>query len=172
MDPNSVIVISDASIKNNVATSISHVHLHSNGVKNTIYHAVNITSTEAKLFAIRYGINQAVQILDIFYIIVITNTIHSVRHIFDSMTHPYQIQLIAIVQDFREFFNKHAHTSIDFGIVQATPNSSITHQLINIQKNSTLLLSSYVKSYGISAKKKNAMTLSQTRHLTSKRIIF
>ena len=101
MDSNSVVIISDASIKNNVTTSISHIHLHSNDVKKTIHHAVNITSTEAKLFAIRYGINQAVQILNISYIIVITNVIHLVRHIFDSMTHPYQIQSIAIAQDLR-----------------------------------------------------------------------
>jgi len=97
MDLNFIVIISNASIKNNVATSISHVHLHSNSVKKTIYYTVNITSTEAKLFTIRYGINQAVQILDVFYIIVFTDAIHSVRHIFDLITHPYQIQSIAIV---------------------------------------------------------------------------
>jgi len=77
--------------------SISHVYLHSNSVKKTIYHTVNIISTEAELFAIRYRINQAIQIPDVFHIIVITDVIHLVRHIFGLTTHPYQIQLIAIV---------------------------------------------------------------------------
>jgi len=56
MDSNSVVIIFDASIKNNVAISISHIHLHSIDVKKTIHHAVNITSTEAELFAIRVGL--------------------------------------------------------------------------------------------------------------------
>ena len=56
-DPHSIIVISDASIKTNVTTSISHTHVHNSPVIKTIHHAVNITSTEAELFVIRYGIN-------------------------------------------------------------------------------------------------------------------
>jgi len=31
-----------------------------NGIKKTIHHTINITLTEAELFATRYGINQAV----------------------------------------------------------------------------------------------------------------
>jgi len=73
-----------------------------------------LTSTRAKLFAIRCRINQAVQISDISHIMVITDTIHLVRYIFDLTTHPYPIQLIAIVQDLRVFFNKHANILIDF----------------------------------------------------------
>jgi len=57
---NLVIVVSDTSIKNNVATSITHIHLHSNPIKKTLYYAVGIISTKAKLFAIRYSINQAI----------------------------------------------------------------------------------------------------------------
>jgi len=60
LDPKSVIIVSDASIRNNVATSISHIHSHINNIKKTIHHTVNIISTEAKLFAIRYEINQAI----------------------------------------------------------------------------------------------------------------
>ena len=51
-DPHLVIVVIDASIKNQVATSISHVHIHNRLVIKTTHHAVNIMSTEAKLFAI------------------------------------------------------------------------------------------------------------------------
>ena len=98
-DSKSIIVISDASIKNNAATSIAHIHSDQNIVAKTIHHTVNITSTEAELFAIRCGINQVIQVTDISCIIVITNAIHLVRCIFDLLSHPYQIQSIAIAQD-------------------------------------------------------------------------
>jgi len=42
-----VVIISDASIKNQVATSIAHIHCGHNIVAKTIHHAVNITLTEA-----------------------------------------------------------------------------------------------------------------------------
>jgi len=45
------IIISDASIKNHVATSILHIHLHDKSVIKTIHQVVNITTIEAKLFA-------------------------------------------------------------------------------------------------------------------------
>ena len=51
-----VIVVSDTSIKNNVTISIAHIHSFSNPLKKTLYHAINVISTEAELFAIRCGI--------------------------------------------------------------------------------------------------------------------
>ena len=81
------------SIKNNVATLILYVYSNVNSIKKTIHYAVNIISTEAKLFAIHYGINQVIQVS---YIIVITNTIHLVKHIFDLLIYLYQLQLIVI----------------------------------------------------------------------------
>ena len=51
------IIASDASIKNNIATSISHTHTHNRPITKIIHHIIHITSTEAELFAIRYGIN-------------------------------------------------------------------------------------------------------------------
>jgi len=74
-----VIVIFDASIKNNVTTSILHVYSGQNILAKTIYYAVNITSTKVELFAIRCSINQAVHVQNVAYIIVITNTIHITR---------------------------------------------------------------------------------------------
>ena len=53
----SSVVISDTSIKNYVATSISHIHLHDKPIIKMIHQAVNIITTEAKLFAIRCNIN-------------------------------------------------------------------------------------------------------------------
>jgi len=55
------------SIKNQVATSITHIYVSNNPVIKTLYHVVNVTSTEAKLFAIRCGINQATQIDDVHH---------------------------------------------------------------------------------------------------------
>lgn len=40
---NMVIVISNASIKNNIATSITHVHSFSNLIKKTLHHTIYIT---------------------------------------------------------------------------------------------------------------------------------
>jgi len=72
----SVVIVSDASNKNNIAISIAHIHSLSNSIKKMIYYAVSITSTEAELFTIRCGINQAIQVPDVSHIIIITDTIH------------------------------------------------------------------------------------------------
>ena len=90
LNTNLIIVISDTSIRNNVATSIAHIYSYSNIVKKTLHYAVDVTLTEAELFAIRYRINQAIQVLNIFYIVVITDAIHAALHIFDSTIYPCQ----------------------------------------------------------------------------------
>jgi len=113
-NPNTIIVVSDTSIRNNIAISISHIHSYSNNIKKTIYHAVNITLTEAELFSIKCKINQAVQFLCTTYIIVITDTIYSVQCVFDSIVYLYQLQSITIVKDLRTFFNKNLINSIKF----------------------------------------------------------
>ena len=55
--PNSAIIVTDANIKNDIATSISHIHIHNHPLTKMVYHDAYVTSTEAKLFAIRCGIN-------------------------------------------------------------------------------------------------------------------
>jgi len=57
LEPSVALVVSDASIENHVVTSITHIHVHNKQVIKIIYQMVNITSTEAELFAIRCGIN-------------------------------------------------------------------------------------------------------------------
>jgi len=86
-----VIVISDTSIKNNVTISIAYIHSYSNPIKKTLHQAVNITTTEAKLFAIRCGISQTIQIPNISYIIIITDSIHAAQNFFDSTIYPFQL---------------------------------------------------------------------------------
>ena len=110
----SVIVISDTSIKNHITISISHIHSFNKPVVKTIYRAVNITTTEAELFAIQYGINQAIDIANINHIVVITDSLHAVRRIFNSSSHPYQIHSVVISQELREFFLKDASNYIEF----------------------------------------------------------
>jgi len=56
-DPSTVIIVSDASIQNNVAISIAHVYSFNNPLKKTLHHTINITTMEAELFAIRCKIN-------------------------------------------------------------------------------------------------------------------
>jgi len=51
-NPSSTIIMSDASIKNHVATSISHIHSFNKPVIKTEHRAINVTTTEAELFAI------------------------------------------------------------------------------------------------------------------------
>ena len=47
----------DASVKNNITTSIAYIHIYNKPITKTLYHTLNVTSTEAELFAIRCGIN-------------------------------------------------------------------------------------------------------------------
>jgi len=112
--PSVAIVASDASIKNNVATSITHIHMVDKPLIRTVHHAVNIMSTEAELFAIRCGINQTLYFNNISKTIVITDSIHVAHKIFDSLAHPYQILLAAILSDLCVFFNSHINNSIEF----------------------------------------------------------
>jgi len=87
-DSKTAVVISDTSIKNQVTISITYVHTHNSSVVKIIHHAVNVTSTEAELFAIRCGLSQAIQLTNIKHIII-TNVIHTTKKIFDSSIHPY-----------------------------------------------------------------------------------
>ena len=87
--PSSSIVISNASIKNHITTSILHIHSYDKPVIKTIYKAVNIITTKAKLLTIWCGINQAVGITNINYIIIIMDSLHTAKKIFDSLLHPF-----------------------------------------------------------------------------------
>jgi len=79
-------IIFDASIKNNVATTLI---FKENITLKTVHHAMNVSSTEAKLFAIRYDISQVLYTRDIKQIIIVTNAIHMAKKIFDSSNYLY-----------------------------------------------------------------------------------
>jgi len=108
----SSIVMLDASIKNQVTTSILHIHSFNKSIVKTLCRAINITIAKAELFAIRGGINQVVANYNIKHVIVITNSLHIARKIFDSSTHLYQIHAVAILLELREFFSKDSQNHI------------------------------------------------------------
>ena len=82
----SFIVISDVSIKNLITMFISHIYMHNKPIIKTIYYAINITFTKAELFAIHCSINQFVQVKKI---IIIADSLHIVKSIFDLLMHSY-----------------------------------------------------------------------------------
>ena len=93
------LIITDASIKNNIATSVSHVHIANCPLIKTVHHASYVTSTEAELFAIRCGINQACSNNIVSKIIVVTDSIHAIKKIFNSESHPFQLYSAAILSE-------------------------------------------------------------------------
>ena len=112
--PNTAIVVTDASVKNDIATSISHIHSFNQPLIKTVHYATFITSIEAELFAIRCGINQACSTENISKIIVVTDFIHAARKIFDDKSNPYQIHSTAVLQELRHFFSVGQENFIEF----------------------------------------------------------
>ena len=105
--PTNALVVTDASVKNNIAVSIVHIHVHDKPLIKTLHHAVNVMSSEAEFFAIRYSINQAVISHAISKIIIVTNSIHAAKKIFDPSLHMLQKQVAFILKDLKGFFNCH-----------------------------------------------------------------
>ena len=108
------LIISDASIKNNIAMSISHIHVYNKPIVKIVRYATNITITEVVFFAIRCGVDQAVNLLGIWKIIVIMDSIHAARSIFNSSIHPFQIYLAVISKELEKFFLTNNNNSIEF----------------------------------------------------------
>jgi len=77
LDSSYTLVVTDASIKNNVITSIAHIHVCDKPIIKTLHNTVNVMTIKAELFAIRCGINQATSILGISKIVVITDLLHT-----------------------------------------------------------------------------------------------
>jgi len=98
------LVITNASVKNNVATSISNIYIHNKPMIKTLYHTTNMTSIEAKLFVIRCGINQATNTNNILRIIVITDSLHTAKKIFDPSLHPFQSHFNFVLKELHDFF--------------------------------------------------------------------
>ena len=114
MSPHTAIVVSNASIKNDIATSVSHIHICDQPLVKTVHHTAFVTSTEAELFAIRYDISQACNKANISKVIVITDSIYVTKKIFDTKSHPYQTHTLVILNKLRQFFTKCQENYIEF----------------------------------------------------------
>ena len=90
------------------------MHTYNRLIIKMIHQAVHIISIKAELFAIRCSINQALNLDNMSKVIVITNSIHVARKIFEPSVHPYQVQLVAILSDLCKFFTCHKNNSIEF----------------------------------------------------------
>jgi len=114
LSPHMALIVSDTNIKYDIATSVSHIHIQDKPLIKTVHHAVFITSAEAELFVIRCGLNQACNEEEISKIIVVTDSIHTAKKIFDMKSHPYQIHTTAILKELRQFFSKCQENHIEF----------------------------------------------------------
>ena len=124
------IVVTDASIKNDITTSISYTHIANSLLVKTLHHAAFVTSTEAELFVIRYSINQAYIKENISKIIVVTNSIHVAKKIFNSPSHTYQVHTVAILSNLYCFFTSNQNNSIEFWKCPSCLNWNL-HKLVN-----------------------------------------
>jgi len=112
--PSTALVVSDANVKNNVSTSIAHIHIRDRPIMKTLHHTLNVMSTEAELVAIRCSINQATNHNFISTVIIITDSIHVVRKIFNLSSHPYQKHMVSILKKLCSFFLCHPDNCIEF----------------------------------------------------------
>jgi len=108
------LIILDTGIKNNIAISISHIYVYNRPIIKMVYHTANITTIKAELFTIRCSINQAVNLLEISKIIIITDFIHAARSIFNSFIHPFQVHSATISKELRKFFLTNNNNLIEF----------------------------------------------------------
>ena len=119
------VVITDTSIKNHVATLIAHIYSHYNPIIKTIHYAINIITTKAELFAIRYNINQATHLPNSNCIVVITDLLQAAKRIFDSSSYLYQLQSMSILHELCKFFIKNINNSIEFWEYSSNQNWSL-----------------------------------------------
>ena len=112
--PNTALVITDTSINKDIATSIAHIHLANRPLIKTVHHASFVMSSEVELFAIRCGINQACSLNNVSKIVVVTDSIHIAKKIFNLGSHPFQIHSAAILNNLWKFFIANDPNSIEF----------------------------------------------------------
>jgi len=134
-DPSSALVVTDASIKNNVATSIAYIHVHDKLIMKTLHYTLNVMSTEAELFVIRCSINQATNISDISKIIVVMDSIHAVEKNFDLSSYPFQKYSASILKNLQTFFSCHPENYIEFWECPSYCNWHL-HKVVNTETKS------------------------------------
>jgi len=81
-----ILIIVDTSIKNNIATLVFHIQKSHNIINKSVYYTMNVNSTEAELFTIRCRIDQATKIYNASKIIIITDAISAMKQILSHAT--------------------------------------------------------------------------------------
>ena len=140
--PLTALIILDASIKNNIATSITHTHIRDKLITKTLHHALNITSTEVELVAIKCGINQATSINYISKIIVVMDSIHVAKKIFDLSSHLFQMHVVAILRELCPFFFHYLDNYIKFWDCPSHSNQHL-HKAVDSETKSMRLTPLY-----------------------------
>ena len=97
-----------------MATSISHIYRGQGIIAKSVHYTINVTSTKAEFFAIRYSINCTIYLHNVEFIVVITDTIPAAKWIFNTPMYLYQLHFITISKDLKGFFNKNPNDLIDF----------------------------------------------------------
>ena len=97
---------------------------NNNPVIKTKYYMIRVISSEAELFVIRCGMNQATHLPNVNWIIVITDLIYTTKKIFDSLAHPINYNLWQSLKISESFSRKVTAILLNFGIFQVV-NSSI-----------------------------------------------
>ena len=130
--PSNALIAMDASVKNNIASSITHIYVCNKPIIKILHHAINITSSEAEFFAIRCGINQATHLHSISKVIVVTDSIHVAKKIFESSSHLLQKHMAFILNNLREFFTHHQENTIKFWECSSKSKKNL-HKRVNIE---------------------------------------
>jgi len=153
LDSSIALVITDTSIKTQVATSITHIYHQNCPIVKTIHHAINVTSMEAELFTIRYGINQATKLQGINKIIIVTDSIHSANKYLTIHCVLTESTVLLSLMNYIKVLVLITPTSLNSISPQVTTNSFFTMWSILKLENISKIHLSYRELCGTSAKK-------------------
>jgi len=78
-----ICIIADGGVKARTTTVISHIWQNNAIMHKPKMYATNITSTEAKIMSMHLGLEQALEIVDVKKITIITDAIHGAQKLFD-----------------------------------------------------------------------------------------
>lgn len=90
LNSNTIPIIFNASVKNKVATSISHIQKGQNIIAKIAHYVINVT------------------------FIIIIDAIPAVKHIFNLSIYLFQLHFITISHNLRVFFNRNFNNTISF----------------------------------------------------------
>jgi len=133
VSPNSAAVIADRGVKkSHVITAAAHIWSHNTVVKELQVNSINVIALEAELMAIRTSLIPAMEIEDIYDIIIITDSITAGRKILESKVNPLQNMVIPLTSAIKSFFSKDGRNKIHFWYCPSKAEWS-RHKLVDDQ---------------------------------------